>query len=339
MYGYGVRSLQITGALILIGVGAYYGMELYNTSKLDEIPVKIEGPAALPELPSGQPEIYGAMMRDDSFKPIQAVGSDISFVEHSPPETVPAQAQAPAAHPTVVDPARLKTPEPIVQSAPSDERDSTSSPMDAVPLIARYNSIYPGIKMHPKYWDRPLLAGTNAYVYGVVKRPDGFFSVSTSQGLPRGTVSDATHIRIPSIGVDSAVTNLSILELGDSRQYETPKQVVGRIPDTSNPGELGNAWLFGHLESPIRGEGNVFKRLPEIPSLVNSGDPVYVSVLNEDGYEFLYQVTATEVVHQDDLSLYDTNDSTITLVACVPRLVYDHRILVTGKLVGIRIGG
>ena len=58
---------------------------------------------------------------------------------------------------------------------------------------------------------------------------------------------------------------------------------MGRIPNTSNPGELGNGWLFGHLESPIRGEGNVFQRLPEIPALLSAGDPVYVSLLNEDG--------------------------------------------------------
>ena len=126
------------------------------------------------------------------------------------------------------------------------------------------------------------------------------------------------------------------MDIGDSRQYETPAHVVGRIPQTSNPGEMGNTWLFGHLESLIRGEGNVFHRLPEIPNLLNSGDPVYVSLENQDGDEFLYQITATRVVRQEDLALYDTDDSTITLVACVPRLIYDHRIVVTGKLVGVK---
>ena len=70
---------------------------------------------------------------------------------------------------------------------------------------------------------------------------------------------------------------------------------------------------------------------------MNSGDPVYVSLINENGDEFLYQITATEVVHQDDLSLYQTEDATITLVSCVPRLVYDRRLLVTGKLVGVKM--
>ena len=149
-------------------------------------------------------------------------------------------------------------------------------------------------------------------------------------------MSDAVHIRIPSIGVDSEVATLAILDLGDSKQYETPDHVVGRIPKTSNPGEAGNTWLFGHLESPIRGEGNVFRRLPDIPEILKNGDPVYVTLLNMDGEEFMYQITSTTVVHRDDLSLYDTEDATVTLVACVPRLIYDHRILVSGKLVGIR---
>ena len=71
--------------------------------------------------------------------------------------------------------------------------------------------------------------------------------------------------------------------------------------------------------------------------MLKNGDPVYVSIVTDDG-EYLYQITETEVVHQDDLQLTETDDSTITLVACVPRLVYDHRILVTGKLVGVKRG-
>ena len=178
--------------------------------------------------------------------------------------------------------------------------------------------------------------GADDYAYGVVKRPDGYVSIRSAQGAERGTAPVASRILIPGINVDSAVETLAIIDIGDSRQYETPKHVVGRIPNTSNPGELGNGWLFGHLESPIKGEGNVFQRLPEIPALLNAGDPVYASLLNEDGDEYLYQVTATKVVHQDEIALYDSEDATITLVACVPRLVYDHRLLVTAKLVGVK---
>ena len=71
--------------------------------------------------------------------------------------------------------------------------------------------------------------------------------------------------------------------------------------------------------------------------MLQDGDPVYISVLSDEA-EYLYQVTATQVVHQDDLRLYQTDTATITLVTCFPRLIYDHRILVTGELVGVKRG-
>ena len=206
--------------------------------------------------------------------------------------------------------------------------------------MASYNSIYPALALHPKYWRSPATAGSDAYTFGSVMRPDGFLSLSADRGEPRGTAPDAAHVAIPSIGVDSAVANLAILDLGDRREYETPNKIVGRIPQKANPGEIGATWLFGHLESPIRGEGDVFRRLPEIPNLLKMGDPVYVEVRNEAGDEFLYQITETKVVHRDDLAPYvygeDPEKAVITLVACVPRMVYDHRILVIGELVGVK---
>ena len=69
---------------------------------------------------------------------------------------------------------------------------------------------------------------------------------------------------------------------------------------------------------------------------MKNGDPVYVTLLNEAGEEFMYQVTNAKVIHRDELALYNTEDSTITLVTCVPRLIYDQRLVVSGKLVGVR---
>ena len=151
----------------------------------------------------------------------------------------------------------------------------------------------------------------------------------------KGTLDSPTRIIIPSIGVDSKVASLQIMDLGNSRAYETPKHVVGHIPELANPGERGSTWLFGHLESPIAGEGNVFYNLPKIPDLLRKGRDVYV-VLYSGSTSFLYRVTETRVVHQDDMKLYDLGGPNVHLVACVPRLVYDHRIVVTGELVGIR---
>ena len=331
------------GVLLLAAAGAYFQFTQSNKSSLNDLNASITGPPTMPELPPGQVEVRGTLTDDGDFRPIKPVVKDINVETDS--GAIPEQA-SPTGVPTLPSPAPQTavqippTPETVAQKAEvTTYPEEPVSGDNAASLIASYNSIYPGYQMHPKYWDRPLAAGSALYSYGVVMRPDGYVRLSASDGLPRGTAPDATKIRIPSIGVDSDVDNLAIINLGDSSQYETPKHVVGRIPQTSNPGEVGNTWLFGHLESPIKGEGNVFHRLPEIPALLNAGDDVYVSLLNEDGDEYLYQVTETTVVYQDDLALYETDDSTITLVACVPRLVYDHRILVIGKLVGVKRAG
>ena len=354
------------GILVVVAVSVYFGFRLYygDEDNLQALNVSIEEPPSLPApvaAPSepAQTEIRGALTTDGRFVPIAAPEKAESFVsrqELPERETAPSEPGASASPPVVaVESVTVETkpadspPQPQAEvSTGSSETETVAEDTYAVnvedaesvaALVASYNSIYPGHVTHPKYWDNPLMAGADEYAYGVALRNDGFLSVSSWDGLPRGTLPNATRILIPSIDVDSAIEPLAIVDLGDSRQYETPKHVVGRIPRTATPGEIGNSWLFGHLESPIMGEGNVFQRLPDIPRILKDGDPVYVSLLNDDGDEFLYQVTETEVVYKDDLELYQTEDSTVTLVACVPRLIYDHRILVTGKLVGIRREG
>ena len=336
-------ALVLIGLIVVIAVGTYYVLGRYNSTQLDELNSATQGPVAMQVVATEVPQIRGALMPDGSFKPIHTAAKEIEVYvgDRSPDEQEPASqvwTPVPAVAAQVVEPTPSTAPN-VAQAAiakSAAEQADADHEASGADLVYAYNAIYPGYQIHPKYWDQPLTAGADPYAYGAVLRPDGYVSIDPSQGMPKGVAADASHIRIPSIGVDSTVSNLAIIDIGDSRQYETPKHVVGRIPETSNPGELGNTWLFGHLESPIRGEGNVFQKLPQIPALVNSGDPVYVTLLNEDGDEFLYQVTETEVVHQDELQLYQTDESTITLVSCVPRLVYDHRLLVIGKLVGVK---
>ena len=317
---------------MLVAVGLYYGFGLYSSSQLDQLNAAIDGPVSLPELP----QIHGALLPDGSFKPINRVVKDIQSFVDSGGTLVGSAAEASGPVPPLISPVRTVYPDRAAGPAAVVERVATrAAPVDIGALVSGYNAIYPGYQIHPKNWADPLWAGADDYAFGEVLRPDGYTALSLDDGLPRGQGPAARRITIAAIAVDSAVKDLAIIDLGDSSAYETPKNVVGRIPETSNPGEQGNGWFFGHLESPIRGEGNVFARLPEIPGLLKIGDPVYISILYDDG-EYLYQVTATQVVHEDDLRLYETDSATITLVACVPRLYYDYRLLVTGELVGVK---
>jgi LPXTG-site transpeptidase (sortase) family protein len=89
------------------------------------------------------------------------------------------------------------------------------------------------------------------------------------------------------------------------------------------------------LESIFSDEGNVFSRLPQVPELLQSGEEVFIITYAENT-AYLYRVSQTDVVPQNELILYQTSNSQITLVSCYPRLKYDHRLLVTAELVGYR---
>ena len=87
----------------------------------------------------------------------------------------------------------------------------------------------------------------------------------------------------------------------------------------------------------------MFSQLPKVASLlrnwINNGQPeeeaIYL-VVESGPLAYLYKVVKTEVVTQEQLRLFDTGKADIVLVTCVPRLIYDHRLLVTAELVGIR---
>ena len=225
------------------------------------------------------------------------------------------------------------TPVTITISQSPEQADASVVDTKVFPIDS-FSAVYPGTAMHPKYWARPLWAGSDRRT--VADLPDGFTSVSWESGDTYGLQVAAAHrIVISDIGIDAVVNDLKILDLGDSTQYETPKNIVGHIPGTANPGEFSNGWYFGHLQSPIKGEGSVFRWLPKISELVKDGDPIFVSLYSADG-EYLYQVVKGEVVRPSELELTPTTEAEITLVTCYPPLVYDHRYVITAKLVGVR---
>ena len=142
------------------------------------------------------------------------------------------------------------------------------------------------------------------------------------------------RIVIPLLGIDSIVEDLGVEIASNSSAWETPKNVVGHIPSTAKPSEEGSGWYFGHLESPIRGEGNVFRRLPEIPRLMREDKSVliYIQDINRT---YLYEVYKADVVYQDELFIKDFGKRDILLVTCYPRLKYDYRIIITAAMVGV----
>jgi sortase (surface protein transpeptidase) len=171
--------------------------------------------------------------------------------------------------------------------------------------------------------------------YGRADLPDGFVYLHSAEIIRDSVASPAADtLEIPAINLRTSVYALAVYDEGGKQLWESPVDIVGHIPGTSHPGEIGAGWYFGHLESPVRGEGNVFQNLPDIVELIKH-DPVDIIIGSTNG-EFLYRVTETGFIHRDDLVLDQTSASTVTLVASYPKLVYDHRILVTGELLAFR---
>ncbi len=206
-------------------------------------------------------------------------------------------------------------------------------PAPAPAAQAATSGAYPGDRINPKYWDEPLWAGSAPF--GGPAVPEGFEPVSARDlALAPAATATATRLRIDAIGLNSAVAPLKILNLADQRQYETPVNTVGFIPETSLPGGPGAGWYFGHLESFIRGEGSVFNRLPEVADLIRE-DPVDVVIGTADA-EYLYRVTGTRQVHWTDLAIAPSALAEVTLVTCWPPRVYDRRILVRAELIAVK---
>ena len=191
--------------------------------------------------------------------------------------------------------------------------------------------IYVGTDVAPQAWDNPLWAAHR----GQEELARTYLPVSDLD-LPPAGLSPATRVRIPLIDVDADTIALQVLELEEGIKYESPVFDIGIIPGRTNPGELGNTWLFGHLESPLKGEGAVFKDLPNVHDFLRRGEAVYVIVDSEDG-SFLYQATEFRIMHQDDVHFWGSEGRIATLVCSWPRFKYDERVVVTAELVGARL--
>lgn len=327
-------ALIVVGALMLVAGGGYYVYSANARSQLDDLNFTVADAAPDVDRSASQAQAAASLQPNAALQllppaqpQIAAPAVDRSAAQSRAAAAAASQAPVPAA----------------ANPADAPPANSTAQQSDArVPRPpSSYAALYPATQIHPKFWGQPLWADSEPYLYAAANPapglPHGFRALSaTDDALEPGEGAFTTRMTIPAIGVDSDITELAILNIGSSNAaYETPAHLVGHIPQSPNPGELGNAWYFGHLESPIRGEGSVFKRLPEIPALLRDGDDVFVELATQDGRTFLYKVSETEVMHQDDLRMYTADSARITLVACVPRLVYDHRILVTAELVGV----
>ena len=314
--------LFILGSMLLATSGAYYGYAAMARANLDDLNVTLPGaisqdPTASSLSSSGLSDLTGAA-------PALQSAAEIDFVMDVAAAASMVTLRVGAA--AGLDPADDGS-----YYIPAPAKVSSGAPAKAFAIANQ--RLYPGDALLAGSWSNPLSYEPAYYRDNNLLR--GFTPIDTGLFQPVQSVAPATRIMIPSINVDSIVKELAILDLGGSRAYETPANTVGHIPATANAGEANGFWLFGHTESPTLGEGSVFFNLRDIPDKLRRGEDVYI--ITDNGQDqFLYRVTSSQVVHQSDLRLYETGLATIHLVSCVPRLVYDYRLIISGELIATK---
>ncbi len=127
----------IVGVAVLAAVGWYYGFGLYASSRLDELNATIDGPVALPVLPTDALQVHGAILPDGSFQPIRTVAADTrSFVESGGVLIAPTELPAASPGPIIA----VQRPTPLssptgVPAAQADAREAALAPPDGGALV------------------------------------------------------------------------------------------------------------------------------------------------------------------------------------------------------------
>lgn len=170
---------------------------------------------------------------------------------------------------------------------------------------------------------------------GLVRSAAGLVLVGAAGALatPAGAQSDdagsfgpAVWMRIPSIEVDSHISDVGVI----GGYYDVPWFDIGHHMDSANPGEPGNSIFNGHVVTI--NAGDVFRRLHE----VRRGDAVYAYTPD---YRLDWVVADVFSVGQDDTSfLEDTEAPRITLYTCTGDFNpiernYAERFVAVGQLV------
>lgn len=262
-----------------------------------------------------------AFVFDGSPEEPESVVSAVSPTPTPQPTTAPA-GQTPTPVPTVV---AVAPPQPVAPPPPA-------TPVPALPSdLARVVGLYPGASIKAGDWADLLGArGPITLIEEVIWEPAPVVAV--------GQLPPPVRLIIPSIDVDASVQQLTIA----NNVIDPPQNAVGHIPTTANPGEAGSVWLIGHLESPIRGEGNVFAQLPELPSKLRGFERQDVFAVIENGTDsYRYRLLDSQVIPQDVftieyLTLRDDGSGQLFMVTAVPRGIYDQRLVVRGVLDGVR---
>ena len=158
----------------------------------------------------------------------------------------------------------------------------------------------------------------------------GFAPLNQSDARPLGTLPPAERVIVPGLGINVTMSQISLTGASivneaagiDPVEYDAVQ---------ANPGERGAMWLFGAAGK----DAGAFGGLNDAAGLLTEGEDLLIYV-NSGTQIYLYGATHTDVIPADDLRLSSTDRATIHLAVPTPAGLYDHFLVLSGELVGVK---
>jgi len=225
--------------------------------------------------------------------------------------------------------------DPIIPKTPKVRKPVNSGVRPIVRPMARSKIITHINERRPWVWS--VLAGLAVLLLGL-----GFFygpALYARYG-PRPTIvykddgsneslKSANQLVVPSLGIEAPIVYVD--QTGEAAFQEALIDGVVHYPGTALPGKEGNVYIFGHSSDLPLSKGKfktIFAKLPDIETGAE------IKITDQRGREFTYEVTGTQVIEPDDLSVL-TQDPTkhqLTLQTSYPVGTARKRFIVTSEL-------
>jgi len=178
---------------------------------------------------------------------------------------------------------------------------------------------------------KPLFSPVLGYKTGA----DSSFSFEELKGyakmpaIKNENVPEKFYLTIPKLKIYDAVVKTNDTSL-------KPDTMLGHYAGTALPGESYNSFIYGHAVfeeyfDPLDYK-KIFSTLPQL----SAGDMFYIKYLNKT---YKYIVTMKKTLEPKDVNPYENfypnkpNNSTVSLMTCVPPGRKDFRLIVVGSLV------
>ena len=159
----------------------------------------------------------------------------------------------------------------------------------------------------------------------------GFTPMPSSAAWPVGTQPPASRLIVPGLGIDVKLDELGVTGSTIVSYASGDNPAAGYSTISANPGERGAMWLFG----PAGKGSHSFGSLTRSGELLEGGKNVLMFV-NTSGQDYLYAATHSEVIPASALRLNSTERATLHLVVPVPSGLYDHFLVLSGELIGVK---